>query len=279
MARCASDTCGRWRPDVLTGMSGVTIDNRWFCSGPCVERMVRELLAEPAPTVPAAVSSGAPHLRLGVLLRHHGALSADQLHEALEQQRVSGLRLGAQARALFGIDRALVLRALAAQAGTRYLTSIDPGTVHDAPGGLSRETIVALGLIPFSQPDAERVVRVASRAPLRWDAVNALRRLADWVPEPYLVEDDTWAELLEQYGAVPRATRRASSQAVLVKDQHEAVEHITQLATTARRTRLAEAHWEPYTWVRVEADASVKDVLFTRPLLEETSWPAASTSL
>ncbi|MGE3957529.1 MAG: hypothetical protein AB7H96_12485 [Vicinamibacterales bacterium] len=279
MARCASDPCGTWRPDLLTGLSGVTIDERWFCSQACVERWLRRLISEATPAAPAAVGSAGPHLRLGALLRHHGALSADQLHEALEQQRTSGLRLGAQARALFGIDRALVLRALAAQAGTRYLTSIDPGTVQDAPGGLSREAIRALGLIPFSHPDRERVVRVASTAPIRWDAVNALRRLADWIPEPYLVEDDTWQELVEHYGSAVRSggARPAPAEAVIVSGERAAIAEIATLVTSARRARLAEAHWEPFTLVRVQAEAIVKDVLFTRTAAEEASWQAAST--
>lgn len=278
MARCASETCTTWRPGVLTGMSGVTIDDRWFCSERCVESRVRQLFAE-VPQAPApVVVSSAPRLRLGALLRHQGALSADQLHEALEQQRVSGLRLGAQARAMFGIDRSMVLRALAAQAGTRYLTAIDPATVHDAPGGLSRETIEALGLIPFSGPDRADIVRVASTAPIRWDAVNALRRLVGWVPEPYLVEDDTWRELLEHYGAGVSAARRVP-QARIVRDEREAVDCITRLATSTRRARLAETRWDPYTWVRIEGETSIDDVLLPRTVSEDMPWQAASTSL
>lgn len=278
MARCASDRCSRWRPDLLAGVTGITIDARWFCSDSCVQQMVQRMLAESAPVAPQPAVASASHLRLGVLLRHHRALSADQLHECLEQQRASGLRLGAQARALFGIDPALVLRALAAQAGTRYLTAIDPATVHDAPGGLSRATIKALGLIPFSHPDKERVVRVASTAPLHWEALNALRRFAGWVPEPYLVEDGTWDDLLEQYGAgLGPDTAELPCEALVVKTEREAIERITSLAASARRARIAQAHWAPYTLVRVQGDASVKDVLFTRPVLEDPSWQAAST--
>ncbi|MBS1818561.1 MAG: hypothetical protein JSU08_11570 [Acidobacteria bacterium] len=277
MARCASESCGRWRPDLLTGMSGVSIDGRWFCSPDCVARMVRDLLSDSAPAA-QVTGRAAPHLRLGVLLRHHGALSADQLHEALDRQRSSGLRLGAQARELFGVDPALVLRALAAQSGSRYLTTLDPSLVHGAPGGLPREAIKALGLVPFSQPDRDRVVRVASMAPLRWDAVNALRRLTGWSAEPYLVDDQTWHDLLDQYGAASMETPDARSAGVLiVHDEHEAVQAITRMAISGKQARLAEAHWAPYTWVRVQAGETVQDVLWTRPILEEASWQAAST--
>ena len=87
MARCASDSCSRWRPDVVASVWGATIDDRWFCSQSCVEQMLRRLLAEvPAPQAPPTVP-GPPHLRLGALLRHHGALSADQLHHGLDVGR------------------------------------------------------------------------------------------------------------------------------------------------------------------------------------------------
>ena len=282
MARCASDPCTKWRPDVLAGVWGVTIDNRWFCSQGCVEDMLRRLFAD-VPAVPSApMMPGPPHLRLGVLLRHNGALSADQLHHALEQQRTSGLKLGAQAKALYGVDGALVLKALAAQSGARYLTAIDPATVRDAPGGLSRAAILALGLIPFSEPDERRAVRVASKAPVRWDAVKALRRLADWNPELYLVEDETWNQLLEHYGVAAEATTRSTASVrangVLVRDEQEAVTQIANIATASRRSHLADAHWEPYTMVRVQADRIVQDVLFSRTTGEEASWPAANTS-
>ena len=165
---------------------------------------------------------------------------------------------------------------------TRYLTSIDPVTVRDAPGGLSREAIVALGLIPFSQPDERRAVRVASKAPVRWDAVKALRRLAEWNPELYLVEDETWNQLLEHYGqasdaTAPRARASVRANGMLVRDQQEAVTQIANIATASRKAHLADASWEPYTMVRVQADQIVQDVLFSRTVGEETSWQAANT--
>ncbi len=42
MARCASDGCQRWCPDIFTRRgAGTSIDGRWFCSARCVERMLR----------------------------------------------------------------------------------------------------------------------------------------------------------------------------------------------------------------------------------------------
>ena len=281
MARCAADACTRWRPDAIARLSGVTIDGQWFCSRDCVESMIRRRLSG----IPGAVQTTPvltpPHLRLGVLLRHSGALSADQLQQVLEQQRRTGMKLGEQARAMYGVEGAQVLKALAAQAGARYLTAIDPACVHDAPGGLSHEAVAALGLIPFSQPDERLAVRVASKAPVRWDAVQALRRLSDWMPEVYLVEDDTWNDLLANYGAVPRlpAQRRGEvSDAVFVRSPQEAATAIATIAAAGRRVNLLDAHWDVHSWVRVQSGRSTQDVLFTRTPAEETTWREANTS-
>ena len=65
----------------------------------------------------------------------------------------------------------------------------------------------------------------------------------------------------------------------IVADEHEAVACITRLVSASRRTRLAEARWDPYTWVRVEGDTSTDDVLLSRTVSEDVSWQAASTSL
>jgi hypothetical protein len=265
---------------VLAGVTGVMLDERWFCSLACVERAVQRRLTQSMGVARRTLQiPPPPHLRLGVLLRHQGALSADQLHEVLERQRTSGLKIGAQARELYGIDRAHVLKALASQAGTRYLTAIDPISVHDAPGGLSREAVEALGLIPFSQPDEQGAVRVASTAPVHWDAVRALRQIADWQPELYLVEDDTWRTLLDHYGAGRSQGDRAAAQAkaVVVAGPKEAAARVANIAAGSRGTRLAEVRWEPYTLVRVESDRARQDVLFTREAGEE-AWQAANTS-
>ncbi len=274
MPRCACEPCTRWRPDLVTSLSGVTVDGRWFCSKACVERMARRRLVErkaadtPAPSVPP--------MRLGVLLRSQGAITADQLHEALLAQRGSHLRLGAQLRALYGIEKTAILRALAAQAGTRYLTSIDTACVSDAPCGLAPAAVEALGLIPFSEPDAQGRVRVASTSPIRWAAVTALTQLTGWTPEPYLVEDETWQTLFTQYAAAAARTAREVQTAGTVT---EAAARIAEAAARARRTTIVEARFDPHTWIRVSGDGSVHDVLLTPTAAEETAWQAVNISL
>jgi hypothetical protein len=278
MARCASDGCQRWCPDIFARRgAGTSIDNRWFCSPRCVERMARRrlLAARPLATGIPAV----PPLRLGVLLRHASAVSAQDLIRALAAQRQSRLKLGAQLRAMGAVDAVGVLRALAAQAGISYVAALDPACVRDAPGGLSPDAVRALGVVPFSAPEHGRV-RVAVVAPVPRVAFGALRQLTGWTPEPYLVDDANWAALMEAYGTGVAGRPRPGPLVEFIQAHSlsDAAARIAAAATSGGRTTVTEAHWDPYTWVRVQGEGVIRDVLLSHDTSEETPCLAANTS-
>jgi hypothetical protein len=220
-----------------------------------------------------------PPLRLGALLRHAAAIGAQDLNRALDLQRQSGLKLGAQLRAMGAVDGDAVLRTLAAQAGISYIAALDPLCVHDAPGGLSPDAVRALGIVPFNAPDSGRI-RVAVTAPVPRVAFGALRQLTGWTPEPYLVADDNWAALMQAYGAGVADQRRRGPVVEFVRAHNlsDAAAGIAAAATSGGPTRVTEAHWDPYTWVRVQGEGVIRDVLLSRDTVEEMSCPAANTS-
>src|SRR3977135_1987653 len=121
MPRCADTDCGRWRPARITPRRsvGFRLNGSWVCSRPCLETAIRHDLDEPARIISSSVSL--PPLRLGVLLRHLGVLTAAQLQLALSEQQRTGMRLGAQLRTLGLVTGEPILRALAAQANVSYL--------------------------------------------------------------------------------------------------------------------------------------------------------------
>jgi hypothetical protein len=274
MARCAADDCGTWRPEfVARSLAGVTVDGQWFCSQACVARMATELLLSARRArggIPAV-----PPSRIGALLRHHGVIRLSQLEAALEAQRTSHLRLGAQLIEMGAARTEDVLRALAEQAGVRYLTTVDTASVVDAPGGLPLDAVLALGLVPFSEIDAHQRMKVACLAPVPRAALGALGRLIGCTPEPYLVSDDLWPALAGAYGSRSRRVSRAFSTATTVSD---AAARIAEAAAGGRRATVTEAHWAPYTWVRVQAPGVVHDVILTNDSPKEAECQAAHTS-
>lgn len=282
MARCAVETCGRWCPDLLVNRGlGARVDDEWFCSRACIERMARQRLAGTAPAAPGLPAM--PRVRLGALLVAQGACDAATLARALEAQRHSRLRIGEQLRALGATDGATVLRALATQFNARCLPAFDATSVRHAPGGLSPDAVRALGLAPISDP-VEGRVRVACPAPVPRRAVGAFRQLTGWTPELYLVSDEDWAAILQHYGADAREAAPAPlPEFVRTTSLSDAAARIAAAAARGRRTTVTEARWDEYAWVRVQGAGMIEDVCLALPggevpATEEAPWPAATTS-
>lgn len=273
MAQCSRDACRRWRPDALVRWArlGLHVDGEWFCSDACVQADAERRLRG---VRPPEVAPKAPALRLGAVLLHQGVVTSRQLGEALEAQRTSGLRLGAQLQQLGHASRDVVLRALSAQNGIRYLATIDPLSVRTAPGGLSRDEVRALGLVPFAAPDDKLLVACA--APMPHASIGALQALTGLLVEPYLVADDDFERLASEYGltadGAPRTTR--------ARDIVDGAHHIAAAAAAARDVTVREAHIDPFTWVRIGANGRISTVLVPprrRQIEEDAEWLAATT--
>ncbi len=277
MAHCAHEPCGRWQPDLLArrGRTGLSFEGQWYCSRACVESSARRLLREVGRQVPAPTAPRVPPIKLGALLLHQRALSADTLDAALDAQRKSRRRLGHQLLASGVLSQNDLLRALAAQSSSPYLVFADPASPLPAVCGLSRDAVSALGLVPFAADPDEQRVKVACMAPLPRMAIRALRELTGWAVEPYLVWDAQWPALLAAYRAAGDGTGGDATVATLDK----AAARIARAARRDGDVRLVHAHCAPFVWVRVEGERSAEDLLVpvADAMSEETSCRAALT--
>ncbi len=266
MPRCADFTCGRWRPERLAPKwaAGLRFNGHWYCSRECVEHAARVGLDTPA--IPAASAAALPPLKLGVLLRHLGAITEQTLERALESQRATGRRLGAELQALGLAPADQVLKALAAQGNVSYLPSFDVARVQQGPSWMPAETVRALGLVPFEADETLKRVRVVCAAPVPKAAMRALLKLTGWTAEPYLVEDETWQQALRMYRPATLATglRR---EAVTVDGAAAAAARVADSALIDRSVTMRAANCDQYTWVRVEGARQVSDLII--PTTEE----------
>jgi hypothetical protein len=271
MPRCADFTCGRWRPERLAPRwaAGIRFNGHWYCSRACVEHAARVGLDEPA--IPAASAGALPPLRLGVLLRHLGVLSEAALDRALDSQRASGRRLGAELQHLELVAAEPVLKALAAQAGVSYLASFDVARVAHGPAWLPAETVRALGLVPFEADETQKRLRVVCTAPVPRTAMRALAKLTGWTAEPYLVEDDLWHHALRMYRPSAPAAGHFR-EAVAVNGVAAAAARVADNALLDRSVTMRHASCDQYTWVRVEGPRQVSDLLF--PAMQEAECQA-----
>ncbi|MGE0039786.1 MAG: hypothetical protein AB7H88_00610 [Vicinamibacterales bacterium] len=262
MPRCARAECGRWRPDLLVRnvRVGLHLDNRWYCSPGCVETATRRRLSAPRPLSlrPPAI----PPLRLGTLLIHLGAATPALLRQAADAQRRSGLRIGAQLRAMGVVSATDVLRGLSAQAGVGYLTHLDPSCVREAPGRLSADAVRALGVVPVEADAHVQRLRVACVAPVPRVAIAALYELTRWAIEPFLVSDEHLEPLMTAY-AEAAGNRTPAIAAHTVRRVDEAAKWVARAAAAGPGVRMTEARFDPYQWVRLESEARVEDVLIS----------------
>lgn len=281
MARCAREVCGRWRPDFLrigAARRGVWFEEVWYCSRACFEAVTRERLIDATTTSWSGTGFRARTMRLGALLLHQRSITTETLKAALAEQETTGLRLGEQLLVMDAVAVNDLVRALAAQAGVGYVTDIDPMAVRTGPGGLSRDAVRALGVVPFEaiEHGGERRLKVACSAPLPRLALAALRELTTWKIDPLIVRDDLWQELLDAYGTL--------DEGMLVLAIHprtvvEATAHIATAVETGRMVRVQQARCDPFVWVRLEGEEASEDLLLSMDALvkEHSTWLAEPT--
>jgi hypothetical protein len=260
MPRCARKGCRRWRPAVLIRAAalGLRLDEDWYCSAECLGTAVRHRLAKTTPIVaPATASSAQP--RLGGVLATQKRLAPGVVEQAASVQARTGLRIGTQLIALGVVTKLDVLRALAAQSGIGFLTSIDPGRLAHAPGSLSPAVVRALGVVPFETDRRHDVLKVACTAPVPRGSLAALRELTGSIIEPYLVADDLWPAVLQAYGAGGTAP-------TLVADLETLAGRIAEKAREAGSVRMSEARCNDNLWVRLDAGDHVEELLLTAPV-------------
>jgi hypothetical protein len=269
MPRCADGRCGRWRPDLssiepfagpsVRKIGALQFNGDWYCSRTCVEQAARAGLHEQRPGV--ARSAGLPPLKLGVLLRHAGAVTQSELDTALAATEKSGLRIGEQLEELGYASSAEVLRALATQAGVSYLATFDVARVKRTQVSLPAATVRALGLVPFEADEVLRRLSVVCAAPVPKAAMRALVRLTGWMPEVYLVSDRVFQAALDAYKP---ATAQDSHRAVMVDTLGAAAAHVADVAATERNVTMQHADCNTYRWVRVQAPERTSDLLVVR---------------
>ena len=263
MLRCARSGCHRRRPDLLAlfGRWGLVLDQEWYCSTRCVAETVRERISH-LPQIEPAWSQGWRPIKLGLLLMKQVGLTKEVIDAALGEQSKSGGPFGQTLQQLGLVTTEDVLKALATQAGVRYLKTVNPSIVASRPGGLARDTVRTLGIVPVSADYHRRELQVACTAPIPGQAVRALARLTKMAVEPLLVADDTLPSLINSYTS---AGGRTSTVVGAVCDAKSGPMRVAQLAKSQRRVIMTQERCDPYVWVRLEGGSSKIDILVTLP--------------
>jgi hypothetical protein len=256
--RCAHEPCARWVPDFLALRPGhgLVFDEGWYCSQPCLEAETCIRL-EHAPAPGAAVPRAQNVSRLGALLLYRKLITTAVLEQALDRQKASGRRLGAELLAMGAIQSGDLLRTLATQDRAGYLMAVDPARVRTAPGGLSRDVVEALGVVPIEADEERGRLVVACTAPLPRPALAVLRALVAFTVEALLVTDDVHATLLAAYGTAPARAARVTRATTL----RDATQRIALAIKSGSAGRVHPVRCEPWLWVRLDGGSSPEEII------------------
>jgi hypothetical protein len=266
VVQCAHRPCGRQVPNVLVTWArvGMYIDHLWYCSTRCVEQTVRERIKDLPPVEPA-YNQGWRAMKLGSLLMQQVGLSREIVESAVAEQGRLGAPIGRTLRDLGLVTNEDVLKALATQAGVRYLATINPQVVAHRPGELPRDVVRALGIVPVAADAKRREMQVACAAPVPGLAVRALTRLTKWAVEPLLVTDEAMPKLVELYDTSRGRHPLLDGE---VCDRMSGPRRVAQIAKRRRSVQIGHERCDPYIWVRVASDGTAADVLMPMPEFE-----------
>lgn len=256
--RCAREACARWVPGFLAHRPGhgLVFDDAWYCSRPCLEAEARTRL-EHAPAPDVTIGRDRNVSRLGALLVHRRLISTATLVDALARQEGSGRRLGAELVAMGALQPLDLLRTLATQSRAGFLTTVDVDRARSAPGGLSRDVVDALGIVPIEADEERDRLVVACPAPLPRLALAVLRNLVTATVEPLLVTDETLAALLEAYGTSPRRQPRVTRTLSI----GDAAQRIAAAIESGRVSRVQPVRCEPWVWVRLDGGITPEEIV------------------
>jgi hypothetical protein len=149
-------------------------------------------------------------MRLGEILVQHGAVTTQQLDEALRTQSDQGGRIGTNLVALDYLDLDTLTDALSFQCGAppahvEHLEAVRAGALALVPAGVAAEHTA----LPLGQPlGADRVVVVALRSPTDRAVLAELERITGRQVMPAVAPELRLYAYLERYYGVPRHALR-----------------------------------------------------------------------
>src|SRR5262249_60993418 len=118
-------------------------------------------------------------------------------------------------------------------------------------------------------------VSIACAAPVPYSAIGALQELSGRKVRPYLVADDDFARLAAEYGTAAPALHSNT-----VRDISDGASRIAAFAAEAGDVTVKEAHVDPFTWVRIDANGRSSTLLvppYVNDVKENAEWLAGTT--
>ena len=227
------------------------------------------------------ISGARKQIRIGDLLVEAGAITEDQLQQALVVQKETGGRLGNVIMDLGFISRELLITVLTTQMGIDYVelktVKIDDAVIDLIPEPLVRKHKAMP--IAFDDHNAN-ILKVAMADPMDLSAIDDLSIASGYQVDPLIAFEDDINDAIGRYYGSAQAMEAAEKfkleqQANQVLDEEEAatnadidnspiVQLVNQIIEGGVRQRASDIHIEPmetYVRVRYRIDGALKQVM------------------
>ena len=218
-------------------------------------------------------------IRVGDLLVEAGAITADQLQQALEKQKEDGGRIGNVIMQMGFISKELLITVLTTQMGIEYCevrsVQIDESVLKLVPDSL----VAKYRAMPICfDPDNPNILKVAMADPMDLTAVDDISISSGLQVEPMLSFDDDLGEVIGKYYGSAQAMEaaeayKAENAALLGTEDEEAQAEIdnspivllvNQIIEGGVRQRASDIHIEALeskVRVRYRIDGALKEVM------------------
>ena len=227
------------------------------------------------------ISGARKQIRIGDLLVEAGAITEDQLQQALVVQKETGGRLGNVIMDLGFISRELLITVLTTQMGIDYVelktVKIDDAVIDLIPEPLVRKHKAMP--IAFDDHNAN-ILKVAMADPMDLSAIDDLSIASGYQVDPLIAFEEDINDAIGKYYGSASAMEAAEKfkleqQANQVLDEEEAaanadidnspiVQLVNQIIEGGVRQRASDIHIEPmetYVRVRYRIDGALKQVM------------------
>jgi MshEN domain len=260
--RCAAPDCAhrhRLWPPFLLQVQGIILDGRWYCSADCLQThlvaLVRSLLA-------GSVRERPRHHRLplGLLLVNQGAISQQQLREALRLQALSSAgKLGHILSQMGVLTSAELTAALSNQWGCPVYPLDSQAPLLGCQDLLPLTLLESARAVPVYLSLDGRSLHVAFCERLDHTTLYAVEQMLGCRTMACVADEASIARVLEE---LRRSSDIAETSFDTMRNPREIAGTIRNYAGEYRASRITVARASDYLWVRFISGPLSRDLLF-----------------
>jgi hypothetical protein len=255
-ANCQRRGCGKTRSELSLLLSRRRVplyNGEYYCSAGCLETQMQMDLASRWKGIQQERDRRLPRPRLGAILLNTTTITADQLKEAVGQQREAQQgKLGEWLIRLGFAEEHQVTMALSRQFGLPLLKLSDSDVRPSASTLIPGKVAKASGVLAVSYDEQNSAVRLAVTAPIYAGLQEGFRRMLGTNVIAYLGDASAIERLIELWYEPEETDLSGCGAFASLSELREIVSSVIRTSVDHRADNLQSELFEGCLWVRVD---------------------------